>query len=65
MVRQCGVTQVVGRMDFDSRYGDEPPWAYTSLLRVKNAYEDSGFTVRVLESRPPLDKAKLGYRRAR
>ncbi len=60
MVRQCGVTQVVGRMDFDGRYGNEPPWAYTSLLRVKNAYEDSGFTLRVLESRPPLDKAKLG-----
>ena len=60
MVQQCGVTKVVGAMDLAGRLGDEAPWAYTSLLRVKNAYEDRGFELAVLESRPPLDKAKLG-----
>ena len=60
MVKQCGVTKVVGAMDLESQRGGEAPWAYTSLLRVKNAYEDEGFELVVLESRPPLDKAKLG-----
>ena len=60
MVKQCGVTKVVGAMDLDAPRGDEAPWTYTSLLRVKNAYEDHGLELVVLESRPPLDKAKLG-----
>ena len=58
LVAQCGVSKVVGAMDFDDR--DHAPWSYLSLLRVKNAYESAGFTLEVLESRPPLDKAKLG-----
>ncbi len=60
LVAQCGVRQVVGEMDFEAKYDDQPPWAYSSLLRVKNAYEDRGFQLAVLESRPPLNRAKLG-----
>lgn len=60
MVRQCGVSKIVGAMDLDAQGGAEAPWAYTSLLRAKNAYADRGFELVVLESRPPLDKAKLG-----
>lgn len=60
MVQQCGVNKVVGAMDLDAPSGAEAPWAYTSLLRAKNAYADRGFELVVLESRPPLDKAKLG-----
>ena len=63
LARQCGITHVVGGMDF--RRGldvdaEALPWSYTSLLHVKTQYEDAGFRLEVLESRPPTHKAKLG-----
>ena len=56
LVKQCGVNHVVGAMDFR----DKPPWGYESLARLKKSYEDGGFELAVIESRPPLNKAKLG-----
>lgn len=63
LARQCGLTHVVGGMDF--RRGldvdaEALPWSYTSLLHVKTQYEDAGFRLEVLESRPSMHKAKLG-----
>jgi len=63
MVKQCGITHAVGGMDF-SHGLDVPeeylPWSYMSLVRLKTMYNDYGFSLDVLESRPPLNKAKLG-----
>ena len=62
--RQCGLTHVVGAMDFSkmstSTDREALPWSFLELARLKSAYEGAGFTLSVLESRPPLQKAKLG-----
>ena len=63
LVRQCGVDAVVGSMDY-SRGLDVPrddlPWSHMSLVRMKTAYESGGFSLDVIESRPPMNKIKLG-----
>ena len=63
LARQCGIRHVVGSMDFSRGLAvgrEDLPWSYMSLVRLKTAYEDAGFELAVIESRPPLNKAKLG-----
>ena len=64
LVKQCGVTEVVAGIPFpddgSDLAADAAPWSYTSLLKIKTAYEDAGLHFEVIESRPPLLKAKLG-----
>lgn len=63
LVQQCGIQHVVGVMDFSRGLKvrrEELPWSYMSLVHLKTAYESAGFELAVIESRPPLNKAKLG-----
>lgn len=64
MVKQCGVEYVVGGMQLYSGWESMPkdfwPWSYNSLVHVKTTYEDAGFKLEVIESRPPMEKIKLG-----
>jgi mannonate dehydratase len=62
MVKQCGIIDVVGVMDFRKGLNvrkEDLPWSFMTLLRLKTAYQDAGFNFDVLESRPPMEKIKL------
>ena len=62
-IKQCGVDYVVGGFGLQPIPDADPewqPWSYMSLLRMKTAYANAGFELAVIESRPPMDKIKLG-----
>ena len=63
MVKQCGLDYVDGHWEGDwdkERAAGEKPWDYEPLERLKRAYENRGFKLAGLESRPPMERVKLG-----
>jgi mannonate dehydratase len=61
LAKQAGVDWVVGGLPFnDLSNGSDAPWDYEPLRRMKERYESGGFTVAVIEARPPLNNAKRG-----
>ena len=61
LASQMGLDQCVGGLPFDDPLnGDDQPWDFAPLQRTKQRYEDAGFKLAVLESRPPYNLIKRG-----
>ncbi len=60
LAQQAGVNLAVGGLPFDDLQPNEKLTDLAPLQRMKQRYEDNGFTLKVIEARPPLNKAKRG-----
>ena len=60
LAKQAGVDLAVGGLPSDDLRPGEAPWDLAPLTRMKANYEANGFELRVIEARPPLNKAKRG-----
>jgi mannonate dehydratase len=61
LCRQMGVDYAVGGLPYDDPLnGDDLPWDYMPLLRMKQRYESAGFKLAVIEARPPYNNVKRG-----
>lgn len=61
LAKQAGVNHAVGGLPFGEQFnGSDAPWDYLPLLRMQQRYESGGFTLAVIEARPPLNKTKRG-----
>jgi mannonate dehydratase len=61
LASQMGLQYAVGGLPFDDpENGTNQPWDYEPLLRTKQKYEAAGFTLAVIESRPPYNLVKRG-----
>lgn len=64
LVAQAGVKHAVGLINFTPV--DAPvqhksqPWSRDSLMRVMDRYQEGGFTLSAVETRPPMERIKLG-----
>ncbi len=58
--QQAGVSLAVGGLPFDTLKPGERVGDLAPLTRMKQVYEEGGFELRVIEARPPLNKAKRG-----
>ncbi|MGL6210605.1 MAG: mannonate dehydratase, partial [Paracoccaceae bacterium] len=60
LARQAGVDVAVGGLPFDTLRPGERVCDLPPLTRMKAVYQDGGFDLRVIEARPPMNKAKRG-----
>ena len=61
LAKQAGVDYAVGGLPFNEVLNAaDAPWDYLPLVRMKERYQSGGFTLSVIEARPPLNKAKRG-----
>ena len=61
LAKQAGVDYAVGGLPVGEPFnGSDAPWDYLPLLRMRERYQNAGFELAVIESRPPLNKAKRG-----
>lgn len=61
LCRQMGVDYAVGGLPYDDPLnGDDAPWDFMPLLRMKQRYENAGFKLAVIEARPPYNNVKRG-----
>ena len=63
LMKQCGIKHAVAGIGLQPIPGaseEEQPWSYSSLMQAKASYEKNGFEMSVIESRPPMEKIKLG-----
>jgi mannonate dehydratase len=61
LAKQAGVDLAVGGLPGnDLLEAGEQPWDLGPLTRLKQRYNEGGFELRVIEARPPLNKAKRG-----
>lgn len=60
LARQAGVDLAVGGLPFDTLQAGERVCDLAPLTRMKAVYEEGGFSLRVIEARPPLNLAKRG-----
>jgi len=60
LARQAGVDLAVGGLPFDMLHPGERVCDLAPLTRMQQIYQDGGFTLSVIEARPPLNKTKRG-----
>ncbi len=60
LAQQAGVNLAVGGLPFDTLRPGENLTDLAPLTRMKDTYEEHGFTIEVIEARPPLNLAKRG-----
>jgi len=55
LAQQCGVTAAVGGLPFKTLNANERLCDLAPLTRMKQRYEEGGFSLDVIEARPPLN----------